>query len=173
MTAWAGQDAQSALEWLQKLPPDDTKQTLSLGFSYEVARGDPMTALDLAGTLSPSPERDQLLTFAVRQWATTSYTAAETWAMKVADPGLEQRLVAAVAVASAKQDGARSAMLAATALRSGEEQDRAAVSIVEQWAQLSPGPATAWASEFPKSLTRDAAISSLKTLEPSETRNDR
>ena len=84
--------------------------------------------------------------------------------MKVPDPSLRQRLVAAVAVASAERDGAVAATLAASALDAGDEQDRAAVSIVQRWAQHSPQAAASWASQFPDIPSRDAAVQNLPAL---------
>jgi hypothetical protein len=84
--------------------------------------------------------------------------------MKVPDPSLRQRLVAAVAVASAEQDGAVAATLAASALDAGDEQDRAAVSIVQRWAQNSPQAAASWVSQSPDIPSRDAAVQNLPAL---------
>ncbi len=165
MNAWGDQNPTAALEWLQGIPPGNSKQGATLSLGYEIARTDPVTALDLAAGLSPSQERDDLLTYSLRQWAYADSAAAQTWAMKVPDPNLEQRLVAAAAVAGAKQDGAQSAMLAATALRPGEEQNRAAISILEQWALSSPGAAYAWASELPDPTAREAALLSLRSMQ--------
>jgi hypothetical protein len=163
--AWANQDPAAALVWVQALPEGDSKESASFSLAYETARTDPVTALDLSGQLSPSRQRDDLLVFALRQWTTMDAVAAQTWAMNIADQNLEQRLVAAVAVASAKQDGAGAAALAATALRPGDEQNRAVVSVAEQWAQTSPDNAAAWVSDFPESATRNAAMLGLQTLQ--------
>ncbi len=84
--------------------------------------------------------------------------------MKVLDPSLRQRLVAAVAVAWAEQDGAAAATLAASALEAGDEQDRAAVSIVQRWAQHSPQAAASWVSQLPDAPSRDAAVQNLLPL---------
>ena len=62
-------------------------------------------ALDLASALVPSHERDKFLVHAVSQWSGADPAAAVSWAMQVTDLDLSQRLVAAVAVGSAEQEG--------------------------------------------------------------------
>ena len=69
-----------------------------------------------------------------------------------------------MAVASAEQDGAAAATLAANALGAGDEQDRAAVSIVQRWAQNSPQAAASWVAQFPDIPARDAAVENLLAL---------
>ncbi|MBE0544408.1 MAG: hypothetical protein IH623_23955, partial [Verrucomicrobia bacterium] len=69
-----------------------------------------------------------------------------------------------VAIAAAEQDGAMAAALVANALGAGEAQDRAAVSIVQRWAQFSPQEAAAWVAQFPDIPSRDAAVENLLAL---------
>jgi hypothetical protein len=115
----------------------------------------------MVSKLPPTPERDDLLVHAISQWPGTDSPAAAAWAMAVLDPSLRQRLVGAVAVASAEQDGAGAANLIANALAPGDEQDRTAVSIVQRWAQSSPRTAASWVSQFPDTLSRNAAVQQL------------
>lgn len=77
---------------------------------------------------------------------------------------LRHHLLAAVAVASAEQDGAAAAMLAVDGLVAGEEQDRTAVSIVQRWVQNSPQAAASWVSQFPDNPSREPAVQNLLTL---------
>jgi hypothetical protein len=162
--AWANTDLPAAAGWVHALPEGDSKQAATLDLAYEAARTEPVAALELASTLPPTRERDDLLVHAVSQWSGTDSTTAAAWAMKVLDPSLRQRLVAAVAVASAEQDGAVAATLAASALGAGDEQDRTAVSIVQRWAQNSPQAAASWVSQFPDVPARDAAVQNLLAL---------
>ncbi|MBE0540592.1 MAG: hypothetical protein IH623_04315, partial [Verrucomicrobia bacterium] len=66
-----------------------------------------------------------------------------------------------VAIAAAEQDGAMAAALVANALGAGEAQDRAAVSIVQRWAQFSPQEAAAWVAQFPDIPSREPAVHNL------------
>jgi hypothetical protein len=89
---------------------------------------------------------------------------AAAWAMKVPNPNLRPRLVAAVAIALAEQDGATAATLAVNGLDAGYEQDRTVVSIVQRWVQKTPQAAASWISQFPDIPLRDAAVQNLLAL---------
>ena len=162
--AWAGADLTAAASWLDTLPEGEGKQIATIGLAYEAARSEPRTALDLAGALPPTRERDDLLVHAVSQWAGVDDSAAATWAMKVPDLSLRQRLVASVAIALAEQDAVAAVRLAVNGLAAGEEQDRAAVSIVQRWAQQSPQTAASWVAQFPDIPSRDAAVQNLFSI---------
>jgi hypothetical protein len=159
--AWADTDLPAAAVWVHAMPEGGSKQAVMLALAYEAARTEPVMALELASTIPPARERDDLLVHAISQWAGTHSTNAVAWAMEVPDPDLRQRLVAAVAIASAEQDGTMAATLAANSLGAGEAQDRATVSIVQRWAQTSPSAAASWVSQFPDIPSRDAAVQNL------------
>jgi len=162
--AWANTDLPAAADWVQALPEGVGKQAATLDIAYEAARTEPIAALELVSTLPPTQARDDLLVHAISQWSITHPTDATAWAMQVIDSNLRQRLVVAVAVALAEQDPAAAATLAASSLWAGEEQDRAAVSIVQRWAQNSPQAAASWVAQFPDMPSRDAAVSNLLAL---------
>jgi hypothetical protein len=162
--AWANTDLSAAAGWVHAWPEGDNKESATLDLAYEAARTEPTDALELASSLPPTRERDDLLVLAVSQWSVIDSGTAAAWAMNVLDSSLRQRLVAAVAVASAEQDGAGAATLAANAIGAGDEQERAAVSIVQRWAQNSPQAAVAWVSQFPDLPYRDAAVRNLLAL---------
>jgi len=103
--AWANTDLPAAASWVQALPEGDSKQVATLALAYEAARTEPIVALELASALPATRGRDDLLVHAVSQWAGSDSDNAAAWAMSVLDPSLRQHLVAAVAVASAEQEG--------------------------------------------------------------------
>jgi hypothetical protein len=146
------------------LPDGPAGQAASLAVAYEAARSDPVTAVELAGRLPPSARRDDLLIHALSQWAVSDASAARAWAMQVGQPDLRQHLVSAASVATAEQDGAAGALLAATALSSGNEQDCAVVSVVQRWAQQSPAETAAWISQFPEVPARAPAVQNLLAM---------
>jgi hypothetical protein len=84
--------------------------------------------------------------------------------MKVTNPDLRQRLVASVAIVLAEQDATAAVALAVNGLVVGEEQDRAAISIVQRWAQHSPQAAASWVSQFPDVPLRETAVQNLLAL---------
>jgi hypothetical protein len=163
--AWANIDLTAAADWVSSLPDSAAKQQALANLAYEACRSTPETALALAESLPPNAERGTLVVYAVSQWAAADPTAATAWAENVADANLRQRLVAAVAVALAKQDGAAAARLAASAIAPGEEQDRAVVAIVQRWAQTAPRDALSWIRQFPNPSLRQAALQSIVALE--------
>jgi hypothetical protein len=85
------------------------------------------------------------------------------WASDIPDPGLRQRLISAIAVASAKLNGAAAAEMVASLLPPGDEQNRAAVAVVHRWAQVSTQAAAAWAL-YPEGSTPVTAAAILSQL---------
>ena len=162
--AWANTDLPAASSWVRALPENEGKHAAILAPAYETARTEPVAALVLTSSLPPTRERDDLLVHAVSQWAGTDSTTAAAWALEVADPTLQERRVAAVAFASAEQDGATAATRAANALGPGAEQNRATVSIVQRWAQATPQAAAYWVSQFPDIPSRVASVENLMAL---------
>ena len=162
--AWANTDLPVTAEWVRALPESDSRVAATRALAYEAARAKPVMVLDLAVALPPTRERDDLLVHAIRQWAIGDATTAAAWAMKESDPDLRQRLIAAVAICLAEQDGAAAARLAVSSLDARNEHDRTAVSIAQRWAQNSPQAAAAWVSQFQDVPSRDAAVQNLLAL---------
>jgi hypothetical protein len=159
---WASADPTAALEWAQALPESDGREVVTLNLGYETARTDPVKALEVALSFGRTRQRDDLIEHCISQWATMDFTAAVRWANgNVSDSNLRQRLLAAVAVAVAGQDGTAAATLVATALNPGAEQDRVVVAIVQRWVQNEPELAASWVAQFPDTPTREAAARNL------------
>lgn len=158
---WAGTDLSATLDWAHTLPEGDGEAVI-LGLGYETVRTDAVKALEVAASLEPTRQRDDLIEHAISQWTTTDFAAAVQWADgSVSDPGLRQRLLAAVAVAVAGQNGSAAATLAATAITPGEEQDRMAVAIVQRWVQNEPELAASWVAQFPDTPARETTVQNL------------
>jgi hypothetical protein len=162
--AWAEKDLSGAIDWIQTLAPAENKTAASIAVSYEVARTDPLAALELAGTLPSGSRRDDLLVHAVSQWAGSDADTAMMWAAKVPDQALRERLISAIAVASAEQNPSAAATLLVQNIDPGAILDRAAVAIVQRWAQQSPQDAADWVTRFPDSAARQTAINDLFSI---------
>jgi hypothetical protein len=162
--AWANTDLAAATGWVEALPDGDARQAAALNLAYEAARSEPVKALEVASGLAPTPARDDLLVHAISQWGGADPAAAADWAAKVSDASLQQRLVAAVAIAAAERVGPAAATFAANALGAGQEQDRAVVAIVQRWVQNSPQAAASWVSQFPDLPSREPAVQNLLAL---------
>jgi hypothetical protein len=159
--AWAEKDFSTATGWVNGLPAGESREGAALAIGYEAAATQPKAALALADLVSTSPAHDDLIVHAVSQWGGADPAAALEWVNGVPDEQLRQRLLAAVAVASAKRDGRAAAALAAEALAPGPVQDRTAVAVVQRWAQQSPIDAASWVAQFPETSTRNVALENL------------
>jgi hypothetical protein len=162
--AWGNSDLKAATGWVSSLSMDQPTADATIALSYEAARTDPLIALETGGRLAPSPQRDEALIFAFNQWVATDVGGARDWVFSLPASDLRQRLIAALSTTGAQANGQAAAELAATQLEPGSDQDRAAVSIVQQWAQSDPEAAAAWVAQFPEGALRTSAAENLATI---------
>jgi len=161
--ATAETNVDAALQWLSALPDGNAKLVATRDVAYEAARSEPEAALDLASALPVGSERDALLIHAISEWAVSEAHGAADWALQIEDERLRSLLLGAVATAAAKEHPAEAATLVATRL-AGDEQARAAVAVVQRWAQSAPLDAAGWAQQFPEGPARRAALQNLLSI---------
>ena len=149
--AWAEQDALAAADWARGLGAEGERHAALLQIAYETARSAPFQSIQLGFESPPSPERDELIIHAARQWAAIDSPAAYEWAAKLSDASLAQKVIAEVMIVSAEQDGRSAAVQTVEALSPGPIQDRAIVSVIQRWGQSDPSSAAAWVKDFPPS----------------------
>jgi hypothetical protein len=171
VTGWSETNLVAARQWLMARPDDDSRSAALISLGYEAARVDPVMSLEVAGRLSSTPERDNLIVHATSQWASMDLQSALSWACQVTDQLLRQRLISSIATATAKLDGAAAAMMVAQLMRPGDEQNRAAVSVVQRWAQIAPQAAADWVAEYPDGPVRAAALASLASIQAAQQSN--
>jgi hypothetical protein len=164
VVVWAGNDLAAAVAWVNGLADSPSKESATLSLAYEADRGQPTLALELASRMSSTHARDDLLVHSIGQWASGEPDAALQWVEQVSDPLLQQRLLAAAAVALARNDGIRAAALVAGSLPAGDEQSTAAVAVVQRWVLSSPEAAAQWVARFPDSPVQNAAVENLVGL---------
>jgi hypothetical protein len=157
----ANSNLSAAIDWVEGLRAVDAKQAASIAVAYEAARSDPVQALNLGIPLPASDARDQLLVYGMRQYAEKDPEAASRWAIQVEDPVLRNRLLEAVTTSASGTDPASAARLVFTSMTPGQDQNRAAVSVVQRWAQISPESAAAWVATFPAGAVRTDATQNL------------
>ena len=162
-TVQSSTDPAAASEWAKGLDDTPSDRAAKMAVAYEAARTDPVQALDLASSLPPTPERNDLLAHAVSQWSSMDFTNAASWALGINDPELRNRLVGTVATGAAEQNPSAAAGLVAMGVEAGPEQDRAAISVLQRWAQESPEDAAAWISNFPQAQLRTTGLNELLT----------
>jgi hypothetical protein len=160
----AASDLASARGWASALPEQSSKQAALLTLVNEASRTEPREALAIAATLPATPERDEAAAHAVSEWAETDAKSALAWAQEVADVALRDRLLSSIALVQSKTDSSEAARLVSTLVTPGQEQERAAVGIVERWAQQSPQAAAEWVAQFPETSARSAAEDWLASL---------
>ncbi len=157
-------DLEAARAWASALPEQSSKQAALLTLVNEASRSEPVQALVIAATLPATPERDEAAAHAVSEWAETDGDSALAWAKEVADITLRDRLLSSIALVQSKTDSTEAARLVSTLVTPGQEQERAAVGVVERWAQQSPQAAAEWVSQFPETSARSAAEDWLASL---------
>ncbi len=161
---WAEKDFPSAWTWINAMPEGSVKQQALVSAAYEQARIGPREALEASCSLPVSHASENLMLFAISQWASSEGLAAVAWAKQVNEPNLRQKLLASAMISLAQQDGAAAAGFAASLLAPGEEQDRVVVATVQRWAQTSPASAAQWITQFPDTALRQQSVQLLVAL---------
>ena len=159
---WAEKDLVGAVGWVQQLPEGGNKTAAELSLASEAAtRKEGVTAIILVANLPPSSERNDLLNYSARQWATVDQKNAVAWINQVQDPMLREDMLVNVAVDLAVQNPFDAATFAATALTPGKGKNKAVVDIVRFMAVSAPDRAAAWVAQFPDGNLRIAAMENL------------
>jgi len=159
---WADKDLDGAVGWVQQLPDGGNKTAAELSLAAAAAnQKDAVTAINLTANLPPSPERDNVLNYSVRQWATVDQNSAVSWINQVQDPALREQMLEHVTMDLAVQDPFNAATIATTALTPGPGQNNVVLNIVQFWAAAEPDSAAAWVAQFPEGDLRSAAMENL------------
>jgi len=162
MVSWAEKDLVDAVAWVQQLPASGNKSAAAFSLASEAAaRKEAMTAINLTASISPGPERDDLLNYAAQQWATTDRESAVAWINQIQDPALRESMLGKVAVNLGTQNPFAAAELIATSMGTGQVRDDAVVDVIRFWAPFASEKAAAWVDQFPESELRNAAMENL------------
>jgi hypothetical protein len=161
---WADKDLGAVAKWVKSLPQGEERNVVTFDVAYEANRTDPRIALELANQLPSTSERDDLIEHAFSQWAETDFPSSWTWANKVSDLELRERLLATALITHAGHNAREAASLVATVLKPGEEQSRALVAVVQRWAEESPDEAWEWATQLPEGSLRTTALENTRAI---------
>jgi hypothetical protein len=159
--SWAERDAVGALSWAQGLPESIHRDEAIVAAGWEAARTEPALAFQSALQLEGGADRDTLLVHAVKQWAQEDSASAFHAIDQIPVAALQQRLLSAMAVATAEHDAHAAATLAVSRLQPGDIQNRTVVGIIQRWVQHTPADAAAWVAEFPDGPLRSVALESM------------
>jgi len=127
----------------------------------EAAYEHPVDALNLVSSLPVSSTRDNLIAAATAMWAATAPEDAAGWAKQIPDEMLRGQTMANVVTIWAVSDPVAAGKLAVNSMNPGPWQDRAVISIVEQWGRIDMSGATAWVDQFPEGTVRQTATAML------------
>ena len=161
MIPWAANDLTATINWVQQLPEGGNKAAAELSLAGEAARqsAGATSAVAMLSNLPPSPERDDLLNYSLRQWATDDPENALAWMNQMPDQTARERALDTVAMDMT--DPFTAATFAAENLSPGPGRDQAVVNIVQFWTTSAPDEAAAWVTQFPNGPLRDAATRTL------------
>jgi hypothetical protein len=159
---WAEKDLAETVAWVRSLPAGGKKTAALLSLGYEAAlRQEAVIAVTLAADVPPGPERDRLLNYSVRKWATADREGAVAWAKSVPDATLREELLGQIAIDWGIQNPPEAAEFAATAMADGRTKDTAVANIVRFWAPSAPIQAAAWVEQCPEGPLRNTAMENL------------
>jgi hypothetical protein len=159
---WAEKDLAEAAAWVRRLPASGNKTAALLSLGYEAAtRKEAATAVTLAASVPPGPERDRLLNYSIRQWAVMDRESALAWVKQAPDATLREEVLGQIAIDWGIQNPPEAAEFAMTELASGRARDNAVVNIVRFWAPSAPTQTAAWVEQFPDGPLRTAAMENL------------
>jgi hypothetical protein len=164
LIVWAGQNLEAAISWVGELPEGVLKDGVERSVAYEAARTDPLTALNLVSSQSSSPERDNLIAYAVAQWADIDPKSAANWASQAKSGPLKDEMMKMIATNWAESDPAAAAALALHSLPAGRDQEDALTGIVQRWTEADPQAAADWVIQFPEGQLRNSAMANLVKL---------
>ena len=149
------------MSWLLQLPANARRDALFSALAPElpIAR-----RLELAmSALSPPVHRD-LLVEALGEWASKDAPAAILWLNgHQSDPAINDAQTAIV-IAWADAHPQEAATYAATTMTEGQHQDRAAIAIVQRWAQRDAPSAARWVETLPSDDLQITATEELTRI---------
>ncbi len=143
--------------YLDQAPDGPWKQNFLLEAGAQLTVQNPEEAISLAQRMSPASAQSDFLASVAGDWISSDPAAASDWIMKVEDPTLRDKLVAAGAKAYALTNPRDAATWLASTVKSENTKEEAAISIVESWAVTDPLSAANWAASFPESEAKTTA----------------
>ena len=158
---WSQKDLPAALAWVESLPEGGAKPQALADLGYEVARTDPVSAMEIATQLPASDYANGLFLHALSQYASADSGGSRQLALALPPGPLRDQALTIVATVQAKDDGESAARFAVENISPGPDLDRAVMGVVQLWAQNDLPDVSAWVQTFPDSPIRDQAVQSL------------
>ena len=188
-SSWAAIDTEQAAKWFFELSPGMVSETGIRSICIALAEANPDSAVELLSGIPPGPARNSAVVDVARTWAHEDIGGALAWVEELS--GVERssalgQLIAVWAESDAQAVVAyarglppgetRAAVLgtlvpalaaedpeAAAALIDGfpEDRDMSALSLLNEWVDVDPARAGAWATNLPEGSIRQEALSRI------------
>jgi hypothetical protein len=159
--AWSEKDLPAALTWVESLPEDDTKHQALTDLGYEVARDNPVSAMQIATQLPDGDNANSLLLHSLAQFTSADAGQSQQLALSLPQGSLRDQALSTVATVQAKQDGVGAARFAVENISPGPNLDSAVIGVVQLWGQNTFADASAWVQSFPEIPLYNQAMQSL------------
>lgn len=161
---WTATNLLEAVGWVHSLADGSVRVEMISTVGHEVVRIDPIEALRLASELPEGDSKAEIMSRAAGEWAVSDLAGSVEWALRIEEGKLRQQILERIVIVVAAQDLQAAANLTLQHMAQGPEQDRALVSIVQQWAQVDPVVASSWVSQFPDDLLGRDAVEVMVNL---------
>lgn len=161
---WATKNFTEAVEWARSLSQGYTRSEILASIAQEALGTHPNEVLRFARELPEGPASTELIARASGAWANQDRDGAVKWARDIQDANLRQQVFEQIAIAAAAKDLQAGANIALNEMELGIQQDRALVTIAQQWAREDPEMASSWIRQFPDDyFGQDAAEALIST----------
>lgn len=154
-------DLEGALNWLSSLPRGPLRLSAHVALCYVAARVEPDLALLLAADLPREDRRDDMIAFALAQWAAKQPNEAHAWLTQLPAGPRRDELILASLDNLAISSGGLAANLACQCLGTKAASEGALRTVVALWARGNPAAAARWIEEQPRSNLREIAVRAL------------
>lgn len=154
---WAEADLPAARDWAAGLADAPAQREARLAIAHELARHDPVPALDLAAGLQPGADRDQFLDHGVAQWAAADPAAAAAWVAQLPAGTLRETLFIRALVAEAGRSSGPPPSLLLEHLPPGPAREAATLQIAQRRVQDDPVATLDWLAALPDEVLRRQA----------------
>lgn len=168
---WAMQEPEDALKWVigAEFETDYERKMAGCMVCTQVAREDPIEAIQLALDYGVNKEAEEILTNLTARWAELDAPAALKWAASQSAGKQRDDLVLGIATVVLNNDPVKAAKLVLQEIPPGEGQNEAVFAILRLWAFKDMAGAKAWAEVFPEGPIRNRAVAELDGIRNGQT----
>jgi hypothetical protein len=171
---WPAQDSTGALEWAARLPDSVERKTALIAVCFRMAEMNPLDGIEAAERYGLSQDNGVIENL-LQTWAASDAPAALGWANAQSTGEQRDQYLARIAAVESQTKPVDAALLVSRQISPGQLQTEAALSVLQNWAQLDLPNATAWAAVFPEGVPRERAsriLAAIKDYGPLEQKSN-